>query len=103
MEYPYPKNEPDTKVSFFRNRTGPNCFSVLYKSSARFCMTPKEVKQVFGSAKFTPFVKELVDWCTEMMDKYNNNSPVEVDMEKGFGPECHLDESDPNFQTKMVT
>lgn len=21
----------------------------------------------------------------------------------GFGPECHLDESDPNYQTKMVT
>lgn len=21
----------------------------------------------------------------------------------GFGPECHLDESDPNYQTKMIT
>jgi hypothetical protein len=24
-------------------------------------------------------------------------------LETGFGPECHLDESDPNYQTKMVT
>jgi hypothetical protein len=24
-------------------------------------------------------------------------------LETGFGPECHLDESDPNYQAKMVT
>lgn len=24
-------------------------------------------------------------------------------LETGFGPECHLDESDPNHQTRMVT
>jgi len=52
-------------------------------------------------AKFTPSIKELGEWCDEMIEKYDKDSlPVVLDTANGFGPECH--EEDPTAATRMV-
>lgn len=79
---------------------------VFYKNLSTPCLSSKEVRQRFGSAKFTEGVKQLSAWCDEMIDKYGQQKE-ELDMERiakeGFGPEAHgLDPTDPNYQTKMI-
>ena len=106
MIYNYPHNSSSLIVQYRRTRIGPNAFMVFYKNISSFCFTSKEVRQRFGSAKFTEGVKTLSTWCDEMIDKYGKTSEESLDMEQiakeGFGPEAHLDETDPNYQTKMV-
>lgn len=100
----YNKNEKDTIISYHRNKVGPNYWSVLYKGSCTACVTPDQVKQRFGSAKFTPYVKDLVSWCKELEAQYSNDQEISagpVDPTGGFGPECHQEE-DPTANTKMV-
>ena len=53
----------------------------------------------------TPTGDRLRDW----LNSFANEEPKAVVdgltaevMETGFGPECHLDESDPNYATKTV-
>lgn len=78
---------------------------VYYKNAATPCLTVKEVKQRFGSAKFTETCKKVCAWCEEQIGKYQSvseNLDVNRITKEGFGPEAHLDESDPNYQTRTV-
>jgi hypothetical protein len=78
---------------------------VYYKNIATPCFTVKDVKKRFGTAKFTENVKKLCEWVQEQIDLYDK-SQTDLDMQQvaatGFGPEAHLDHTDPNYQTKMV-
>ena len=45
------------------------------------------------------FDEPLVDAVAEGLEICQNNPDL---MATGFGPECHLDETDPNYQTRTV-
>lgn len=70
MEYKYPANTKDMYLSYFRNREGPNGIMVYYKNVSRFVSTSKEMRAVFGTAKYTDSVKSASQWCDEMIQKY---------------------------------
>ena len=99
-----PYNDLQTQITYVRNKIGNNYFIVYYKNAARFKFTPKEVGRVFGMAKFTPTVNNIRDWCKEMVEKYDSidPGPVNIDKEKGFGPECHNDEVEVEDVNKMI-
>jgi hypothetical protein len=90
-----------SQVEYHRNKTGPNYFVVYYKQRSVVCYDRIDVKRAFGVAKFTPSIKELGEWCDEMIEKYDKDSlPVVLDTANGFGPECHPE--DPTAATRMV-
>jgi hypothetical protein len=104
MEYKYPDNTPSTYISYFRNREGPNGILVYYKNVSRFVTTSKQLRDVFGPARYTDSVKLVSKWCDEMIEKYDSvSADVTHDeiVKDGFGPEAHLEE-DPTANTKMV-
>ena len=101
MEYRYPENTPSVYISYFRNREGPNGILVYYKNVSRFVSTSKEMRAVFGVAKFTESVKSASKWCDEMIEKYGGTEE-EGRADTSFASEV-LNENDPNYQTKMVT
>jgi hypothetical protein len=105
VKYSYPSNTNSLSVSYNRTHDGPNHFIVFYKNLSTVCFTSKEVRQRLGPAKFTDSSKALSSWCDEMIEKYEKTT-TDRDQEEvkatGFGPEAHLDESDPNFQCKTV-
>ena|SRR5210317_893434 len=106
MIYSSPKNTQHFQLNYHRVREGPNWFMMYYKNIATPCLTVKDVKSRLGPAKFLDSSKELYKWMEEMIEKYDSKQ-TELDMSAvaatGFGPEAHLDENDPNYQTKMVT
>ena len=69
-------------LSYFRNREGPNGILVYYKNVSRFVSTSKEMRAVFGPAKFTDSVKAASVWCDEMIEKYES-SPDGIEMKEG--------------------
>lgn len=99
MEYHYPGNNQSMYVSYFRNREGPNAILVYYKNISRFVSTSKQLRAVFGPAKFTDSVKTLSAWADEQIVKYDNESKPTLDQTRiiaeGFGPEAH--EPTPNL------
>jgi len=95
MEIKYPDNTGDTYVSYFRNREGPNAILVYYKNISRFVSTSKQLRAVFGPAKFTDSVKALSAWADEQIAKYNDESKSSLDQTRiiaeGFGPKIYTD------------
>lgn len=76
---------------------------VYYKNVAAPCFTVKDVRSRFGSAKYTDSCKKACEWVQACIDKYE----AVVEEEEGradtsFASEA-LNESDPNYQTRMVT
>lgn len=80
MEYKYPANTKDMYLSYFRNREGPNGIMVYYKNVSRFVSTSKEMRAVFGTAKYTDSVKSASQWCDEMIQKYEEDT-LGIEME----------------------
>jgi hypothetical protein len=106
VRYPYPSNSTSLNVVYNRTHDGPNHFIVYYKNLSTVEYTSKDVRKRLGAAKFTESSKQLSAWADEMIEKYEKTA-TDRDQDEvkatGFGPEAHLDESDPNYQTKMVT
>ena len=102
MEYRYPANTPSMRLSYFRNREGPNGILVYYKNVSRIVSTSKEMRAVFGAAKFTDSVKAMSAWCDEMIQKYSGIEMEEGRADTSFASEV-LAEIEPNDQTRMVT
>ena len=69
-------------------------------------MTRKEVLRFVKWPVKTPTGDARREWLDEI-DKTGAPKAPEIDAARlkaeGFGPEQHLDESDPNFQTRIVT
>ena len=106
MEYRYPANTPSMYLSYFRNREGPNGILVYYKNVSRFVSTSKEMRAVFGPAKFTDSVKAASVWCDEMIEKYESLPSTEMEegrADTSFASEAMESErSEPIEKTRMV-
>ena len=93
------------RVEQHRQREGiPVIYSVWQPGSAWFEADTKQlIKRIKWPIK-TPTGDALRAWIKEVSAP--KAAAPELDMkrvaEEGFGPEAHLDESDPNHQTKMV-
>ena len=75
-------------LSYFRNREGPNGILVYYKNVSRFVTTSKQMRAVFGPAKFTDSVKAASTWCDEMIQKYEGvEEPLEGRVDTSFASE----------------
>lgn len=103
MKYTCPTNP---FLTYNRVREGPNHAIVLYKNCSRVILSAKELRQVYGPAKFTPSVQAESQWLEEMIEKYGD-SRLEVDQERvlkeGFGPEAHTSGGvEPQENTRMI-
>ena len=72
---------------------------------------PKAMLRWLSWPTKTPTGDELRAWLTDLgaadAKRENKTTDAGLDMDEvkatGFGPEAHLDESDPNFQTRTIT
>jgi len=120
MKYDSPINDVGRGfiVEYHRTRTGPNFFMVFYKGCSRIVTEPIEVSRTLGSARYLDSSKVLRAWCEEMVEQYEKKAEEGMSKEEkvleyaktaGFGPEGHtdtadgVDETDPNYQTRMIT
>jgi hypothetical protein len=68
----------------------------------------KAMLRWLGWPSKTPTGDELRGWLADLAAadakrEAGNAGPSQEDVvATGFGPECHLDESDPNFQTRTI-
>lgn len=87
-------------------------FFIAYRSGvAIFIRDQVELKKFLKIPKSIPMRESLDSWLATLADMdaarskpkvpVGNSLPADV-LATGFGPECHLDEEDPNFQTKTV-
>ena len=67
----YPDNSNSLIIQYHRVREGPNWIMVYYKNIASPCLTVKEVRQRFGSAKFTESCKKVCEWVQEQINTYD--------------------------------
>lgn len=103
---------PTLQVSSYRDWNGRHFHAWRPNVSQWFGDTKTLLKWLAWPAK-TPTGDELREWLRELEERDAKradqrtaqapSSPEPVDLEGGFGPECHLDETDPNFQTRVVT
>ena len=65
-----------------------------------------DVRKFFGFPLKTSSRERFDAWMDEIeaADQLREEKKVakKIDHSTGFGPECHLDESDPNYQTRTV-
>lgn len=62
----------------------------------------KEVRNFFGFPLKTPS-RERFDEFMDMCEADDTaRAEKKIDHKTGFGPECHLDESDPNYATRTI-
>ncbi len=85
---------------------------IAYSSGASVMLRDKkELRKFLGLALKTPSRESLESWLVSLdaidHERENRKQPQQTGLSKevlitGFGPECHLDESDPNHQTRTV-
>jgi hypothetical protein len=72
---------------------------------------PQEVREFLDLPAKTPSCESLESWFASLSlaDQQKHQPAKETEqalsaeaLQTGFGPECHLDESDPNFQTRTI-
>ena len=79
MIYKYDNGgDNSVQVEYHRNKIELNYFVVYYKQRAVVCRDRITVKRAFGTAKFTPTVKAIGDWCDEMIEKYERANEKET-------------------------
>lgn len=84
-------------------------FFIAYsKGASVFVRDHKELKQFLKLPAKTPSRSSLDSWLASLAhwdtEKEGPAAPPKEELlATGFGPECHLDESDPNFNTRTVT
>lgn len=99
MKYVCPTNP---FLIYNRVREGPNHAIIYYKNCSQVVFTAKELRKVYGTAKFTASVQEESKWLEEMISKYETiQDDLDTDRvtKEGFGPEAHLE---PNDNTRMI-
>lgn len=83
-------------------------FFIAYaKGASVFVRDHKELRQFLRLPAKTPSRESLDSWLASLSHWDDQKEgpatpPKEELLATGFGPECHLDESDPNYQTKTV-
>lgn len=87
-------------------------YFIAYSSGAAvFVRDQAALRKFLKIPKGIPMRESLDSWLVSLadMDAARSKPKVPVDsglpadvLATGFGPECHLDEEDPNFQTKTI-
>lgn len=71
-----------------------------------FRRDPKEVRKFLKLPVGIPMRATFDNWIADLAaaDEARAQKKIEkqIDHATGFGPECHLDESDPNYQTRTI-
>lgn len=85
---------------------------IAYSSGASVMLRDKkELRKFLGLPLKTPSREALEAWFVSLDaiddERQNRKTQQKTGLTKeilttGFGPECHLDETDPNYQTKTV-
>lgn len=85
---------------------------IAYSSGASVLIRDvKALRKFLGLAPKTPSREALDSWLVSLAaidDERQNRKKLEQTgltkevLQTGFGPECHLDETDPNHQTRTV-
>ena len=84
------------------------CFA---KSCSIMARDPKDVRRFLKLPVKTPSREAVDSWLASLAaadDERQKRKTLETSglteqaLQTGFGPECHLDESDPNHQTRTV-
>ena len=81
---PFPLNEKDFSVSYYRTREGPNWFLCYYKNASTGETDPMEAWRVLGKAKFTDTGKKLKEWCLEMNSTYGPKDYTDEEKKTDF-------------------
>jgi len=81
------------------------------RNASVFLREAKEVRQFLKLPAKTPSRESLDSWFASLSLADQQKHPAAKTQEPGlspealqtgFGPECHLDEQDPNFQTRTI-
>jgi hypothetical protein len=100
---PFPLNDKDFSIDYFRTREGPNWFRCYYKNAARGIIDPKDAWRTLGVAKFTDTGKKLKEWCLEMHEQYGPREHIDDETpQTEFFDHTPDDSTEPNDNTKMV-
>jgi len=102
-------SRPSVWISTYRDWNGRHYCAWRPDVSRGFDST-KELLRWLGWPAKTPTGDEIRAWLNELEatdakreeERTSAAGAAPVDIAGGFGPECHLDESDPNFQTRTV-
>ena len=87
-------------------------FFICYaKGASVFLRDAKEVRRFMKLPLKTTSRDQLDEWLTGFESSGHNTTPQNQEqspplsaelLQSGFGPECHLDEADPNYQTRTI-
>ena len=74
---PFPLNDTNFTVHYFRTREGPNWFRCYYKQACYGRIDPMEAWRVLGRARNYETGKALKQWCQDMHDQYGESDYVD--------------------------
>ena len=87
------------------SREGPSpTFVLYYRNSAKFFRDPDDIRRYLRLTKGSETRNRLIE-CFDSFDteeKSQADFPHQRIAAEGFGPESHLDSTDPNHATKTV-
>lgn len=98
-------------VETFRDWNGRG-YIAYAKGASMFFREPAEVRRFLKLPKGTTSRESLDSWIAslELADRQRGAGDPQPEvaltdeqLATGFGPECHLDESDPNYATRTIT
>ena len=89
------------------NLDGNGRYYIVYSGRASvFRRDPIEVRQFLKLPKGIPSRESFDSWIASLQAadeaRAQKKLDKQIDHTTGFGPECHLDESDPNYNTRTV-
>jgi hypothetical protein len=94
-------------VETYRDATG-RAFIAYSSGASVFIREVKELRRFLKLPKGLPMRECLEGWLSGLQEQDSKRQQPKPDglspelLATGFGPEAHLDESDPNFQTRTV-
>jgi len=83
-------------------------YFIAYSSGASvFCREAAELRRFLKLPRTIPMREALESWLASLSDQDVKRVPPPAAatselLATGFGPECHLDESDPNHATRTI-
>ena len=90
-------------IETYRDGAG-RCFIAYSGGASVFIRERKELLRFLKIPRSIPMRQSLDSWLASLADQDAPEQQGISDevLATGFGPECHLDESDPNHQTRTV-
>lgn len=82
-------------------------YYICYSGGASvFIRELAELRRFLKIPKGLPMRESLDSWLASLSDQHANRQPAPPPtadlLATGFGPECHIDESDPNHATRTI-